>query len=159
MRQPPTGGPYLVGDTIELTATGGESYFWRGPLFFSSDLPHVSLFGASPDQGGLYEVVVTDVNGCSAIAYTEVKVDPVLSAPGGQDVTVIVSPNPARDYISVETSLAGTSNIKLYDKAGREMLSRFFEKHADIKLNIGAGIYSYRFTNGGREVSGKVAVQ
>ncbi|OJV14472.1 MAG: hypothetical protein BGO21_17265 [Dyadobacter sp. 50-39] len=153
------GGPYLAGQTIELAATGGTKYLWRGPLFFNSTQANASIPEASPSQSGLYEVVVTDVNGCSATAQTEVKIDPVLSVPNDPDVTVTVSPNPARDYISVQTTLPGKSNIKLYDQSGRELLLKSFEKKADMKLALPAGIYLYRFTNAGREVSGKIAIQ
>lgn len=154
------GGPYEVGGTIELTATGGASYLWSGPKLFASTLPHVFLHDAALDQAGIYEVLVTDVNGCSKTAQTEVKIDPILSAPqSSADLLVTVSPNPARDYISVETKLGGKSNIKLYDQAGREILSKAFEKKLSMKLNVAAGMYLYRFANGGREVSGKVAVQ
>lgn len=153
------GGPYYEGGTIELSATGGTSYLWGGPKRFASTLSHVFLNDATLDQAGIYEVTVTDVNGCSKTAQTEVKIDPVLSTPTGPEALVTVSPNPARDYISVETRFGGKSNIKLYDQAGREMLSKSFEKKTDIKLNVAAGVYLYRFTNGGREVSGKVAVQ
>ncbi|SEI97601.1 Por secretion system C-terminal sorting domain-containing protein [Dyadobacter sp. SG02] len=153
------GGPYTEGQAIELTATGGVTYLWRGPMFFASARAHVILNDAKPEQAGLYEVEVTDVNGCSKTVQTEVKVDPILSVPNDPTVLLTVSPNPARDYISVETGLGGKSNIKLYDQAGREMLSRIFEKHTEIKLNVAAGMYLYRFTNGGREVSGKIAVQ
>ncbi|SDF32995.1 Por secretion system C-terminal sorting domain-containing protein [Dyadobacter soli] len=153
------GGPYTVGQAIELTATGGVTYLWRGPMFFASTFAHVFLNGAKLEQGGLYEVVVTDVNGCSKTAQTEVTVDPILSAPNDPAVMVTVSPNPARDYISVETSLAGRSNITLYDQAGREMRSKSFVKKTDMKLDVAAGMYLYRFTNGSREISGEVAVQ
>ncbi|MBO9612806.1 MAG: T9SS type A sorting domain-containing protein [Dyadobacter sp.] len=153
------GGPYLVGGTIELTATGGVSYLWNGPKSFASPLSHVFLHDAAPDQAGIYEVTVTDVNGCSETAQTEVKIDPVLSVPGGPEAVLTVSPNPAWDFLSVETKLGGKSNIKLYDQAGREVLTKSFEKKTDIKLNVAAGIYVYRFTNGSREVSGKVAVR
>lgn len=153
------GGPYEVGEAIELTAAGGTTYLWNGPKSFASTLPHVFLNNATLDQAGIYEVTVTDANGCSKTAQTEVKIDPVLSAPTGPEALVTVSPNPARDYLSVETRLGGKSNIKLYDQAGREVLTKSFEKKTDMKLNVAAGIYLFRFTNGGREVSGKVAVQ
>jgi hypothetical protein len=152
-------GPYVVGGTIELTATGGAGYVWSGPRLFASTFPHVFLNNATLEQAGIYEVTVTDVNGCSKIAQTEVKIDPILSTPGTPEELVTVSPNPARDYLLVETRLAGKSNIKLYDQAGREMRSKSFEKQADIKLNLPSGIYLYRFVNGGRQVSGKIAVQ
>lgn len=153
------GGPYEVGGTIELTATGGVSYLWSGPRSFGSTLAHVFLHDARLDQAGIYEVIVTDVNGCSDTAQTEVKIDPILSTPGVPEELVTVSPNPARDYLSVQTKLGGKSNITLYDQAGREMRSKSFEKRADIRLNLPSGIYLYRFVNGGRKVSGKIAVQ
>ncbi|PSL24312.1 M64 family metallopeptidase [Dyadobacter jiangsuensis] len=153
------GGPYLVGGTIELTATGGISYLWSGPRSFASTLPHVLLHDAVLESAGTYEVGVTDANGCSKSAQTEVKIDPVLSVPTGPEAFVTISPNPAREFLSVETRLGGRSSIKLYDQAGREVFSKSFEKKTDIKLNVATGLYLYRFTNGGRVVSGKVAVQ
>nr|WP_295928398.1 M64 family metallopeptidase [uncultured Dyadobacter sp.] len=153
------GGPYLVGDTIKLVATGGKSYMWRGPLFFASISSTVSIPNAALNQAGLYEVGVKDANGCAAIAQTEVKIDPILSVPNEPDAVVSVSPNPARDYISVETKLEGKSNIKLYDQAGRELISDSFEKRTRLPLNLPSGIYLYRVTNGSRERTGKVAVQ
>ncbi|WP_342087562.1 M64 family metallopeptidase [Dyadobacter sp. OTU695] len=153
------GGPYEVGGTIELTATGGASYLWSGPRSFGSTLAHVFLHDARLDQAGIYEVIVTDVNGCSDTAQTEVKIDPILSTPGVPEELVTVSPNPARDYLSVQTKLAGKSNITLYDQAGREMRSKSFEKRADIRLNLPSGIYLYHFVNGDKQVSGKIAVQ
>ncbi|HWV31801.1 MAG TPA: M64 family metallopeptidase [Dyadobacter sp.] len=153
------GGPYVVGGTIELTATGGVGYLWSGPRSFTSTLSHVFLHDAVLDHAGIYEVTVTDVNGCSKAAQTEVKIDPILLVPATPEAVVTLSPNPARDFLSVETRLGGTSTIKFYDQAGREVLAKSFEKKTDIKLNVTAGIYLYRFTNGGREVSGKVAVQ
>jgi len=153
------GGPYVVGGTIELTATGGISYLWNGPKSFASTLSHVFLHDAVLDNAGIYEVTVTDTYGCSKTAQTEVKIDPILSVPTVPEAIVTVSPNPASDFLSVETRFGGKSSIKLYDQAGREALVKSFEKKTDIKLNVAAGIYVYRFTNGGREVSGKVAVR
>lgn len=153
------GGPYLVGGTIELTATGGVSYRWSGPRSFASTLAHAFLRDAVLESAGTYEVAVTDANGCSKSAQTEVKIDPVLSVPTGPEAFVTISPNPAREFLSVETRLGGRSSIKLYDQAGREVFSKSFEKKTDIKLNVAAGMYLYRFINGGRAVSGKVAVQ
>ncbi|MDR6805677.1 hypothetical protein J2Y45_002014 [Dyadobacter sp. BE34] len=153
------GGPYVVGGTIELTATGGIRYLWNGPKSFASTLSHVFLHDAALDNAGIYEVTVTDAYGCSKTAQTDVKIDPILSVPTVPEAVVTVSPNPARDFLSVETRFGGKSMIKLYDQAGREMLSKSFEKKTNIKLNMAAGVYPYRFSNGGREVSGKVAVQ
>ncbi|MBK9126991.1 MAG: hypothetical protein IPM13_04235 [Phycisphaerales bacterium] len=66
-------GPYCVGETIELSASGGTSYAWTGPAGFSSTLPNPTIPDAQPDNAGVYTVVVTDDNGCSASAETTVE--------------------------------------------------------------------------------------
>ncbi len=66
-------GPYCVGETIELSATGGTSYAWTGPAGFSSTLPDPTIPDAQPENAGVYTVVVTDDNGCSASAETTVE--------------------------------------------------------------------------------------
>lgn len=152
------GGPYYEGGTIELTATGGASYLWSGPRSFASTLPHVFLPDASLDHAGFYEVKVTDVNGCSDTARTEVKIDPVLSKPNDTAQWARVSPNPARDHITVETTLPGKSAFILFDQAGRKVVSTVFEYRADITLTGQAGLYLYKITNGSRKSTGKVVV-
>lgn len=153
------GGPYEVGGTIELTATGGASYLWSGPRSFASKLPHVFLPDARLDHAGVYEVLVKDANGCSDTATTEVQIDPVLSVPNDAGQWVRVSPNPAREHITVETTLPGKSAFTLFDQAGRKIVSKVFEHSVDITLTGRAGLYLYKVTNGPREHAGKLAVQ
>lgn len=153
------GGPYYEGSTIELTAAGGVNYLWSGPRSFASTLSHVFLQDATLDQAGVYEVTVTDVNGCSDTARTEVKVEPVLSVPNDPSQWVQVSPNPAREHITVETSLPGKSAFILFDQAGRKVVSKVFEYKTEITLTGHAGLYLYKVTNGSRESTGKVVVQ
>ncbi|GGM92432.1 hypothetical protein GCM10010967_27050 [Dyadobacter beijingensis] len=153
------GGPYTVGGTIELTATGGTSYSWSGPRAFVSTLSHASVQDAALSNAGVYEVTVTDVNGCSKKAQTEVKVDPILSIPANPEQWVTVSPNPARDVIKVQTALTGRSAFTLFNQAGRKMLSKTFESRTDIPVKFPSGVYVYRFTNGLRERTGKVVVE
>lgn len=153
------GGIYHEGQTIQLSASGGQDYKWTGPRNFFANTPGISIQNAKTTNSGIYQVEILNAHGCPVTAKAEVKVDPLLAASNDPQMSIIVSPNPARDYISVETSLQGKSNIQLYDQAGRELVSRSFEQKTYIRLNIAAGVYLYRFTNRGREVSGKVAVQ
>lgn len=152
-------GPYLVGETIELTAQGGNSYEWIGPRSFSANTANTTIREAGVSQAGVYEVKVTDVNGCTETAQTEVKVDPILSVPNDREEWVRVSPNPATDHVSVETALPGKSTLVLYDQSGRELVSKSFLLKTEISLRVPAGIYLYRFTNGAREATGKMVVQ
>ncbi|MBO9612805.1 MAG: T9SS type A sorting domain-containing protein [Dyadobacter sp.] len=153
------GGIYYEGQIIQLNAAGGKDYKWTGPGHFFADTPDISIQNARTTDSGIYQVEILNAHGCSVTAKAEVKVDPLLSVSNDPQISVVVSPNPARDYLFVETKLQGKSIIQLYDQAGREVLTKSFEKKTDIKLNVAAGIYMYRFTNGSREVSGKIAVQ
>ena len=74
-------GPYLTGQTIQLTATGGSSYNWTGPNGFSSTVNPISRTNATLAMAGVYTVVVTQ-NSCTASATTAVIVtenNPCLS--------------------------------------------------------------------------------
>ncbi|GGH28250.1 hypothetical protein GCM10007423_14630 [Dyadobacter endophyticus] len=153
------GGPYEVGGTIELTASGGNTYLWSGPKFFASTLPHVSLRNAGLDQAGVYEVMVTDANGCSDTARTEVRVDPILAVANDPAQWLNVSPNPARDVIRVVCLLPGESTFTLFDQAGRKVLSRVFRSRTEITFRGSAGLYVYRIVNGKHETGGKVVFQ
>lgn len=64
-------GPYLTGQSIQLTATGGTSYNWTGPNGFSSTLNPASIVNATLAMAGIYTVTVTQ-NSCTATATTSV---------------------------------------------------------------------------------------
>lgn len=64
-------GPYNVGQTITLNATGGTSYRWSGPASFSSSAQSPTIAEALQANGGIYTVTVS-YNACSATATTNV---------------------------------------------------------------------------------------
>ena len=68
-------GPFCVGSTISLGATGGGAYSWSGPNSFISTNQNPAIPGATTAMGGNYSVTVT-LNGCTAIATTSVIVNP-----------------------------------------------------------------------------------
>lgn len=70
-------GPYCAGTTITLSALGATNYSWSGPNAFTSLLSNPSIVNASVSQSGVYTVVGTDDNGCSASAVTTVTVNPL----------------------------------------------------------------------------------
>ena len=67
--------PVCSGETIQLMASGGVSYSWSGP-FFSSGLQNPVIPNAGFDNAGIYSVTVTDANGCTDEAFTNVAVLP-----------------------------------------------------------------------------------
>jgi len=61
--------------------------------------------------------------------------------------------------VAVETILSGESLFTLFDQSGRKLVSRSFKQKTEIRLEAAAGLYIYKFTNGKRQVSGKIVKQ
>jgi PKD repeat protein len=75
-------GPFCVGSTIDLSASGGSGYVWSGPLSFSSGIQNPSIPSSTISMSGIYTVEVTGLNGCTGTATTTVTVSnsPTASA-------------------------------------------------------------------------------
>ncbi|MCW3075429.1 MAG: hypothetical protein JWO32_38 [Bacteroidetes bacterium] len=77
---------------INLSANGGNSYAWSGPLGYSSTVQNPVISNAQLNMSGNYTVVVTSAAGCTASAIS--------------NVTVFTLPNPS---ITSNTPCAGAS--------------------------------------------------
>jgi gliding motility-associated-like protein len=64
-----------IGQTLNLTASGGTSYSWSGPNGFTNSAQNPSISGATLAASGTYIVTVTNLNGCSSTAQTTVTVN------------------------------------------------------------------------------------
>lgn len=74
-------GPYFVGQTVQLTATGGGTYSWAGPNSFTSTSNPANILSATLAMAGIYTVTVTQ-GICTATATTNVVItenNPCLS--------------------------------------------------------------------------------
>ncbi|HKR06127.1 MAG TPA: T9SS type A sorting domain-containing protein [Bacteroidia bacterium] len=69
-------GLFLFGNNLAAGQTTGNTYSWSGPNNFTSSLQNASISGASPANGGMYSLAVTNVFGCSASTTTSVSVNP-----------------------------------------------------------------------------------
>lgn len=67
-------GPVCAGETLQLSASGGVSYSWSGPQAYSSGAQNPVIQNAGFSHAGTYTVTVTDVNGCTNTASTNVVV-------------------------------------------------------------------------------------
>ena len=61
--------------TINLSANGGISYSWSGPLTYSSSAQNPSINNASLNMAGGYTVVATDANNCHSGNLAQVTVN------------------------------------------------------------------------------------
>lgn len=88
-------GPYCVGSTIQLTATGGtptSTYAWTGPNGFTSSLQNPTIPSSTAANAGTYNLTVTST-GCTATASTTVVVNPLPVVNAGVDQTVCQGTN------------------------------------------------------------------
>ena len=56
--------PLCEGDTLQLSANGGNTYSWIGPDGFTSNLQNPFIANSEIANAGMYSVTVTDINNC-----------------------------------------------------------------------------------------------
>ena len=66
-----------VGGQAQLSASGGQSYLWRGPGGFTSTQQNPVINVTSHVQGGTYWVTISNANGC----YVQLSVELTVSYP------------------------------------------------------------------------------
>jgi gliding motility-associated-like protein len=74
--------------SFTLTASGGNTYVWSGPLGFASGQQNPVLSNVSVNMSGPYNVLVTSAQGCTstAVANASVTPNPIPSASTGGPV-------------------------------------------------------------------------
>ncbi|WP_221621988.1 T9SS type B sorting domain-containing protein [Larkinella knui] len=77
--------------TIQLTASGGTSYQWKGPNGYSSTQQNPTLTNATAINSGTYSVTITNGSGCTAVNTTPVVVGTCPSVPCSLTGTVASS--------------------------------------------------------------------
>ncbi len=79
-----TNSPRCEGTSVFINASGGNAYQLTGPAGFNSFLPNNTVSNLALGHAGVYNVIVTSVNNCTAAASATVVVDPTptISAAG-----------------------------------------------------------------------------
>ena len=66
--------PICEGETLQLFASGGDTYLWSGPLGYTSTEQNPTLNNFRFEQNGIYKVIISNNNGCSQVLEIRVKV-------------------------------------------------------------------------------------
>ncbi|MEA5141112.1 M12 family metallo-peptidase [Arcicella rigui] len=141
-----TGGIIYTGSDVQLSASGGNSYRWDGPNNYISTEQNPILKSVKIEDGGIYKVSVTDINGCITKSQIEFKVELILSNQSEPSKDFKVFPNPANGIIQVQTDMEGYTTFYLYDDLGREVLSNTFIKQTTIPVDgLSRGTYYLKF--------------
>jgi hypothetical protein len=93
------------GGTLNLTASGGASYAWTGPNSFTSTAQNPTISNVNGTHDGVYTVVVTGANGCSASANTTVN---TITCSGTRTLTIV---DPCSCNNDASTSIDGTPTL------------------------------------------------
>ncbi len=94
-----------TGSTLTLTASGGVSYAWSGPLGFSDVNATINREGMTASMAGTYKVTVTNAYGCTGTA--------------SKYITVLTTPTAT---ISGTTAACAGTNIGLSASGGSTYL-------------------------------------
>ncbi|MFY7991299.1 MAG: gliding motility-associated C-terminal domain-containing protein [Fluviicola sp.] len=78
------------GETLQLTASGGDSYIWSGPSAFSATTAQIAVPQMNGGKAGTYVVVVTNQAGCIDTASAQVA---IVVRPDCLTIPQLVSPN------------------------------------------------------------------
>jgi len=100
--------PICEGASLNLTASGGLTYSWSGPNFFSSTVQNPVISTTTPLMAGNYIVSATDANGCPGANITIVAINPLPLAPATSNSTYCKNDN-ATSLVSNVTA-TGTLN-------------------------------------------------
>jgi len=72
--------PVCVGNTINLTSSGGTDYSWSGPNGFINSAQNPSILNANTAMAGAYTVIVTAATGCTNTNTTSIIVNALPTA-------------------------------------------------------------------------------
>ena len=131
--------PICVGRTLNLSSSGGSTYNWSGPNFFTSNMQNPVLNSIQSVNAGIYTVTVTSAAGCTSTSSVNVVVNPNPIA------TASASPNPicVGKTLSL-TSSGGTS----YSWSGPAAYSSNLQNPSIVNIQLTQdGIYTVTVTN------------
>lgn len=134
----PTDKTIKRGDSFEITATGGVSYEWL-PNKYIKNSNQVATIQIKPDSNIIYNVDVTNAEGCTtkgiAIVYVQQNPNPPSGISDNELGRIVVYPNPSYDEINIEAD--EPVKAALYSMTGSLALA--FDKYeAAQKLNLSA---------------------
>lgn len=131
-----------TGESANIAAAGGIDYIWQTS---PNSLMTGQSITVSPTVTTTYTVIGVDINGCSAEATVQQKVDLCtgINALSGNTVKASISPNPNNGEFTVMLNNGAAKTIEVMDVTGRVILTSTTAKDAaSFNINDFAdGIY------------------
>ncbi|MEI6411622.1 MAG: hypothetical protein WCR52_19690, partial [Bacteroidota bacterium] len=134
--------PICIGQTLELSSSGGNTYQWSGPNSFGQSGQNVSIPNVTNLAAGVYKVTVTGTGGCTGTATTLV----TLSQPSLSNIAK-TSCDPAATGVFTQhfTNHSGCDStvittVTLLPKSTTNLTAQTCDPAA-------AGVFTQHFTN------------
>ncbi len=117
-----------LGDTIQITATGGLTYLWTSGTNISNvNIPDPFFF---PTDTSIYSVQVTDINGCQSSGSFQINVIPTPAIQASNDTSIClgqtVQLNATGGQVYTWTPSAGLSNDGIADPFATPLMSTVY---------------------------------
>ncbi len=157
-------GPYQLGETISLSASGGASYAWSGPNNFTSSLVNPLIINALAINGGIYSVTVS-TGICTATATTNViinsGIDPCVQV---MEYAYVLAGNPYQALFPLTNGANIAQNAQATSILVRPICNSIQVESVDMTIS-GAGLNwtilqnvepFALFDNSGNSVNGQV---
>ncbi len=152
------GGTICQGSSVNLTASGGNSFTWNTGA-------NTASINVSPASTTTYTVTATATNGCTATATASVT---VLNCSSVDEVmntsNFLVYPNPATDMITIALQLASAEPLKgeLITTLG-QVLQQFTIAPSQQQITLitdglSSGIYLLRISDGKQAITQRIMV-
>ncbi len=150
-----------LGESIELSASGGENYLWSTGETTQSII-------VTPDQDTVYSVLVSD-EFSSDEALVSVSVEDcseVVTSPNENEFEFLISPNPASSYAHIDLSgLYEVSSILVYDLLGKQVYNSNLDnqngesvrKTIDVS-SFNSGLYLVKLKTKDSEITKKLVI-
>lgn len=140
------------GDSLQIIASGGDSYSWT-PTKYIKGSPSDNKIFIKPDSDIIYQVDVSSVNGCKSkgltLVYVKQNPNPSSAIFSPLLRQILVYPNPAKDYLTIETQ--EQLIVQMYNIEGalvlRKTITDPFSK-LDIS-HLASGHYTLLIETGG----------
>jgi PKD repeat protein len=130
---PPPQGIIQSGDTL-YAIQGSNSYQWfhNGII-----IPGATDYFYALSEGGNYNVVCTDGNGCEVEAVINDVIAGISQLANG-NWKLEIFPNPASDILSIKGKQLSGSRIKIYNETGEEIFVEIIKSKNDFirEINI-----------------------
>jgi hypothetical protein len=150
----------IINHTLTLSASGGVNYLWQGPNQFTSTNAKPIIENVTAAYNGTYTVRAWGGNSCTNYAQLKVALAMPLGFEGEINQSLLAFPNPAKDVVTLKSTLQGEVDVKLVDMLGNIVFESSFRESTKVSTaDLNRGVYLVWFQSNKDRVSQKLILE